>query len=120
MKLKYGNKKIEYGGRSFSSRLESSVYELLYLQQLAKEIKDIQCQVHVHLTDADIVYVSDFKCIDKHGEVFYAEAKGYETPEWRIKLRLWKYYGPAPLHIYRGKYKAIRLDEIVIPKQKKL
>ena len=68
-------------------------------------IEVLQCQAQVKLTLAEIIYKPDFKCCDKRtGEVFYVEAKGFETPEWRIKRRLWMYYGPGRLEIYKGSH----------------
>jgi len=102
---KYGNKKIQNDGHSFSSKLEASVYTLLKIREVAGEIEILQCQDHIYLTEARILYIADFKCIHKTSkEEFWVEAKGYETPEWRIKLRLWKHYGPGKLEIYKGSH----------------
>jgi hypothetical protein len=112
---KYGNKeaapcKLNHAHRS---KLEGSVCAML---QLDKQSKIIQTEQHVHLTNARILYIPDFTLQNViTGSISYAEAKGFETPEWRIKRRLWKHYGPAPLQIWRGTYQKPFLDEIITP-----
>ncbi len=41
---KYGNKKCEYGGRTFESRAEMRRYQELVIAQGAGEIADLKCQ----------------------------------------------------------------------------
>lgn len=106
---KYGSQKTELDGHSFSSKLEASVYGLL--KALGYEV--LQCQDHVYLTDARILYIPDFKFKDNEGQICWGEAKGFEKPEWRIKRRLWQYYGPGPLHIYKGSHQRPYLDEVL-------
>lgn len=120
-KNRFSNKRTELDGRSFQSKFEASVYAMLKILQMAKEIKIEQCQDHVYLTDAEICYIPDFKCRNlKTGELYWVEAKGFETPEWKLKLRLWRYYGPGPLHIYKGTHRCPVLTSIVIPRERKL
>lgn len=112
----YGAKRVEHAGRSFASKFEAAVFDLLWLREKAKEIRDLKCQVRVALTDAKIIYIPDFGFeYVATGLPGFAEAKGFETDKWRIKLRLWRHYGPGPLEIYRGSHKRVRLDETVIP-----
>lgn len=112
---KFGAKKITYeGGLSFASKLEASVYTLLKAQENAGEIEIDQTQEHVYLSEAKIVYIADFKCRSKkNGSTFFVEAKGFETPEWRLKRRLWMSYGPGELHIYKGTHLRPFLHEIL-------
>jgi hypothetical protein len=81
------------------------------------ELKDLKCQDRVKLTDAEIVYVADFTAWDVqlNQQVWY-EAKGFQTPEWKIKLRLWRCYGPGILRIYMGSAKSFKMHEEVIPR----
>lgn len=122
---KFGAKKVEASsltdGRSFPSRLEANTYLMLKAMAQAGEIRIEQVQDKVFLTDAEIEYRPDFRCFDlATSTTFYAEAKGIETSDWRIKLRLWRVYGPAPLRIYKaGTGNQPKLHEIVIPKPKK-
>ena len=38
------------------------------------------------------------------GELFYIEAKGMPTPEWKLKLNLIKEFLPHRVEIYEGHY----------------
>lgn len=103
MRNKYAAKRTSNDGYSFASKGEASCYQLLRLREKAGEIKIIQTQVNVRLSDAQILYIPDFLIRDlKSGRVIYVEYKGFETPEWKIKKRLWKAYGPAPLQVWKG------------------
>ena len=113
---KYSAKRVSHAGYSFASKLEAAVFDILKLRECAGEIKDIQCQAHVKLTQAKIVYIPDFKFTDvKSGEECYAEAKGLETSDYRIKRRLWMYYGPATLEIWKGNHARPFLHETIVP-----
>lgn len=113
---KYDAKKSERAGYSFSSKLEAAVFDFLQIEKIAGEIKEIQVQAQVHLTKAKILYKPDFKCTREDNSYFYVEAKGFETPEWRIKRRLWEYYGDGELRIYMGNHSRPFLKEIIIAK----
>lgn len=109
--------RTESHGRSFHSKLEAAHYENLLLLERAKKISNIRCQVHVKLTLAEITSIVDFLVFDHEKNIdVYQETKGFETPEWRIKRRLWQYYGPGPLEIYSGRWSSIVLKETIIPK----
>lgn len=115
-KAKFGNKKTQRDGRSFASKLEAELYDLLRLRELAGEIQFLKCQVQVHLTDARIIYKPDFSYLNLvKNRNEWAEGKGFETPEWRIKRRLWMHYGPGPLLVYK-KSGTLFLAEEIIPK----
>lgn len=110
---KYGAKRT--GG--FASKLENALHELLLLREKCGEIKDIKCQDHVYLTEARILYIPDFKYFDCHSKLdCWAEGKGFESPRWPTIKKLWKFYGPGRLEIYKGSYKHLRLDETITPK----
>lgn len=119
---KYANKKIEHAGYSFASKGEAALFDFLKLRERAGEIKVLQNQDHVYLTEARILYIPDFKCQDLiSGEVFWAEFKGFSDKKWPIKRRLWLAgYGPGKLEIYKANYRdgliQIRLVETLIPK----
>ncbi len=96
-KSKLGNTRIMCDGYSSASKLEAAVYHHLKLRESAREIEMLQHQSHVHLTEARILYIPDFKCRDpKTEEIFFVEAKGFEARDWKIKKRLWSKYGPSP------------------------
>ncbi len=114
-KKKYGNQKSSSSdGRSFSSKLERALYELLQQGVLDGRYSDLQCQDHVYLTEARILYIPDFRFFDEANKIMrWAEAKGFETDVWRIKRRLWKHYGPGPLDVWKGSEKNLKLVEIL-------
>jgi len=112
----YGAKRVEHAGRSFASKFEAAVFDMLWLREKAQEIRDLVCQVHVHLTAAKIVYIADYSWIEcANDQRLYGETKGYETDVWRIKRRLWQHYGPGPLLIWRGSHRKYRLHETIVP-----
>src|SRR3990167_4847396 len=117
---KIGNQKVSLDGYSFASKLEAAVFQILRLSEMAGEIKILQVQDHVYLTDARIGYIPDFKCIDlKTNEEFHVEAKGFEMGVWRLKRKLWMYYGPGPLDVWKGHYLRPVFSERITPKNKR-
>lgn len=113
-KSKLGNVRVQLDGYNFASKLEAAVYLQLKVSLLAGEIALLAHQPRVHLTEARILYIPDFKCMNlRTNEVFFVEAKGFETPDWKIKKRLWEKYGPAPLHIWRGTYSRPVFKQVV-------
>jgi uncharacterized protein DUF1064 len=114
-KMKYNNQRVANDFHSFSSKLEKALYDFLVLREKNGEITELKCQVSVHLTDAEILYKPDFSFFE-NGKLRFCEAKGFETSDWRIKRRLWEYYGPAPLEIYKGSANNFVLHEIIVPK----
>lgn len=114
---KYGNKRVESAGFSFASKGEAACHEMLQMRELAKEIRILQRQCQVYLSDAKILYKPDFKIEElATGKTVWVEYKGFETPEWRIKRRLWLAYGPGELQIWKGSGRRLTLFETLIPK----
>lgn len=115
-KNKYSAKKTEIDGIVFASKGESFCY--LYLRQLERSgtIKILDLQDKVYLTHAKILYKPDFKIMDLTiDKIVWIEFKGKETASWAIKKRLWKYYGPGPLRIYKAMGSGVVLTEEVNP-----
>lgn len=114
MRNKYRATKVQYDGYSFASKLEASVFTMLKARENAGEIEVLQVQDHVYLTEARILYMPDFKCMDKKTNIiFWTEAKGLDTPQWNIKKKLWRFYGPGKLEIYKGSHLRPYLHEII-------
>jgi hypothetical protein len=64
--------------------------------------------------------IPDFFYLDVNTkEECYAEAKGFETSDYRIKRRLWTVYGPGQLTVWGGSYKKPFIKEVIIPKRGK-
>jgi hypothetical protein len=115
-KSKLKNSRVVCDGYKFASKLEAAVYFQLKVRFLAGEIEILKHQVRVKLSEAAIVYVPDFLCRDlKTNEIFYVEAKGFSTPDWKIKRKLWSFYGPAPLQIWKGTHSRPFVEETVLP-----
>jgi hypothetical protein len=108
---KYGAKaEVTEAGVRFDSGAERGLYAQLQLEERAGLLSNIRLQQHVHLTLARILYVADFLIFDHAlGCDVWCEMKGFETPEWRIKRRLWIHYGPGLLRIYKKDYKTERI-----------
>jgi hypothetical protein len=114
---KYRNKKVQLGDLKFDSILEADVYLKLNALLHMGEIKSIECQPKVKLSGAQILFKPDFKCVSDKDEVFFVEAKGYETAMYRLKRRLWEHYGPAALQIYVRGPRGLVLKETIWPKK---
>lgn len=112
---KYRAQSCEEDGYHFASKLERAVYRILKERKLAGEILLIEVQDHVYFArNPDIYYIADFKCTDaRTAEVFWVEAKGKETAEWRLKRNLWHHFGPGKLEIYKGTHDRPFLHETI-------
>lgn len=117
-KEKYGREKVSHAGYSFDSKLEAALFDQLKLRERAGEISEIQAQDTIYLTAARIMYKPDFKYLNNAtGEHEWAESKGFETTDYRIKRRLWMKYGPGVLHVYKGSASRIHLHETLNPRR---
>ncbi len=118
LKTKYGNKpSLCAKGHSHRSALESNVCALIQLRERAGEVKLIQAEKKIYLSDARIGYICDFACEDmKTGLPLHIEAKGFANDRWPIIKKLWAAYGPSPLEIWMQNRTGPYLDELIIPK----
>lgn len=119
-KRKFGNTpSLCVSGHSHRSKLESVVCGILKGRQDSGEIRIDQVEEHIKLSDAEIVYIADWKCWDvQASEPFWVEAKGFESQRWPIILKLWRHYGPGRLEIWRGDHSNPFLHETVIPRRR--
>ncbi len=92
-KNKFGNKKADYNGGMYHSKRERDFAIELDWKKIAKEIKSWERQVKISL-DVDGQHVTnyfiDFVVTHNDGSTEYIEVKGFETPEWRLKWRLFE------------------------------
>jgi hypothetical protein len=105
----------------YGSKLEAAVGRLLELRERAGEIRNIKRQVSLVLQDGPreekITWKVDFSFEDaKTGETCYAEAKGFETEVYRLKLKLFRAKPHGRCEIWKGTYARPRLEEIIEPK----
>lgn len=91
----------EIAGRRFDSGLERQVGYDLCVRLHAGEIEDLKFQQTTYLTDARISWRIDFSYVED-GMFWFHEAKGFEDNVYRLKLKLFKVYGTAPLRITQG------------------
>ena len=97
---KYGAKKTVIDGIKFASKAESEYYLYLLQQKRLGIVDKIETQPKVYLTEARILYVSDF-LITENGKKYYVDIKGMQTPVFRLKLKLWKFYGAGELRLIK-------------------
>ncbi len=98
----------------FGSQLEAAVGGFLELRQRNNEITDLKRQQTIVLQDGPqnqrITWRVDFSFIEK-GILTYAEAKGFETADYVLKLKLYRGLRPAPLEIYKGRASNFQMVE---------
>lgn len=90
---KYRAKKTEYNGVVYHSKLESAYAEELDWRVKAKEIKswDRQVKLDLKINDTHITnYYIDFVIHHNDGSKEYVECKGVETPDWKIKWKIFE------------------------------
>lgn len=120
---KYSATKVERDGRTFSSKLEAALYDMLAMMQRGSAISDLKCQVHVRFHTYDhgsILMIPDFSAIDsKTGDTVFFEAKGFATREWVRKKKAWAVNGPGRLYVYGGSHRYLKLIETIDPKGEK-
>ena len=94
--IKYKNKKIEYDGIKFDSKLECERYKELKLLEKAKMIEDLRLQVRLEIVpkqpgERNVVYVADFMYFDKTlNKCIIEDTKGFKTKDYIIKRKLVK------------------------------
>ena len=75
------------------SKFEAGVAQQLELRKKAKDIVDYQEQVKIPLIVNGFLvcnYYIDFVIQHVGGEVEYLEAKGFSTPTWKLKWKLFE------------------------------
>ena len=114
---KFGATRVKTPGQTFDSKLEHAVYQILLLRERAGEIRNIRSQVTLRLTEAKIGYRCDFTFEDcVTGATVACEAKGdYPNSIWDLKKRLYKFYGPFKLEIWKGSHTTPQLVEVITP-----
>lgn len=89
---KYRAKQTILNGHKFPSKKEAERYQQLLLLARAGQITELEIQPRFELV-AGISYVADFRY--KEGDkVVIEDTKGYQTPEFRLKLKLFRHFYP--------------------------
>ncbi len=118
MPHKYGARKTVCSvGHHHPSALESSVCELLILREKAGDIRILKYQASVELAYG-IKWKIDWSFEQGPDWILtYAEAKGADTPDFRLKLRMFREgAGKGPLELWRGTHARPYLEKIIHPK----
>jgi len=101
-KNKYRAEPVSIDGHIFASRREANYYKALLLLQKAGEVVNIELQPEFVLIPdfyrngkkvRGITYKADFRVTYKDGRVEIVDCKGYRTPVYRLKKKLfmWAY-----------------------------
>lgn len=90
---KFGAKKQDYNGVMYHSKKEAGYAKELDIRFKAGDIKDVKRQVKIsldvngyHITN----YFIDFVIEHNDGRKEYIEVKGFETPEWKMKWKIFE------------------------------
>ena len=117
---KYNAKRSQgIDGYWYASGAERDYHDLvLWPMQESGLISDLARQPQVELTKACIRYKPDFYYIEDGREV-YVDVKGMETDLFKLKAKLWRYYGPAVLRIVKrsGKAKGFKTVKEIMPSE---
>jgi hypothetical protein len=100
---KYRNVRTEYNGVGYSSKAEAKRAAELDFLMAAGEIKFWIGQPTFRLGCALNVYKPDFLVVDPTGGVWCEDVKGVRTAKFARDVRLWRRYGPCPLHVISGR-----------------
>jgi hypothetical protein len=90
---KFGNKSTEYKGDYYPSIKEANYARKLDLRVMAKDLKEWKRQVPIDMYVNGMkicTYKIDFVEIDHNDNEMWTEVKGFETPEWRLKWKLFE------------------------------
>jgi hypothetical protein len=86
---KYRNKKTVILGEKFASKAEAARYVELKAMEEAGEIKYLVRQP-VYRLFGGIRYIADFRYITTDGKTVVEDVKGLETPEFKMKKKLFR------------------------------
>lgn len=100
-----------YDGIRYDSKGEAGHSALLAAQKRAGEIRFYIIKPgRVMLGVPENVYAPDWFVIARNFDFYYVDYKGMRTPKFNRDVKLWRKYGPCPLHIVSSKN-----VEIIIP-----
>ena len=105
---KYKNKRAEYAGVLYASRAEAAYAARLDAAVAAGLVRFWVGQPVFRLGCPENVYRADMLVVPMQGHVYVTEIKGCWTLKAKRDMRLWRKYGPCPLHVVmRGKTEVV-------------
>lgn len=120
---KYGAKKVTIDGITFDSKAEGRYYE--HLQKLKKSglVEDFKMQKAFTLLDRfahpqtgrivrAITYKADFEVIYTDGRIEVVDIKGFLTPEFKIKAKMFMFRYQIPLVLLKWSAKDKEFVEV--------
>lgn len=120
---KYGAKKVTIDGITFDSKAEGRYYE--HLQKLKKSglVEDFQMQKAFTLLDRfahpqtgrivrAITYKADFEVLYADGRIEVVDIKGFLTPEFKIKAKMFMFRYQIPLILLKWSAKDKKFVEV--------
>lgn len=117
-----GKKQTKYKAvrtNGFASKAEAGYYAKVLAPRVASEAVFVTRQPVFHLGCPENKYVADFTVMDGvTGANHVVDVKGMETPKFKHDKKLWRSYGPHPLHIVKRVGK--RWETTVIPRGTKI
>lgn len=104
---KYNAKPTVFRGKNYPSKAEAERAAELHAMVDAGEIQLLLEQPSFTLVrdlKDSIRYVADFLVVTAEGW-WIEDVKGMKTPEFKLKMKLWRQFGPGPLRLLsrRGK-----------------
>jgi predicted nuclease of restriction endonuclease-like RecB superfamily len=88
--------------------------KILEKSQRKPDTKILELQPKIYLTDARILYKPDFLILENSVKI-WIDYKGFSTPVFNIKAKLWKFYGPGELRIIKKNSKGFYVDKVINP-----
>ncbi len=88
------------------SRAEARYCDQLKAAQQAGDIVGYKCQVQTPLLAGGKVicyHIVDFVVEEKPDFYVAHEVKGFQTPEWRLKRKLWEATNPMPYKVIQAR-----------------
>ncbi len=103
---KYHAQATEYHGRKYPSKAQAARAYQLDMMVISNEIHCYLEEVTIRL-GPDFRYRADFVVFGHGGigvfRVWVEDVKGFMTPRFKTAVKLWRKYGPFPLHVIGNK-----------------
>lgn len=101
-KNKYNAVKVKRGEKTFHSKLEARMYDLLKYQKDAGTVKFFLMQVPIQLP-GNTKYVVDFLIFYENGDIEFLETKGKMTPMANLKIKQAEALYPIKIRVVTNK-----------------